>query len=94
MRYLCHLDDPQKAQYDRSLVQIIGGLDYDKCTLTDDDEEKNANGQISPKFSFPLSTKKACSILRTWRNILITGRTRIVYPVAQVCVFFRSIFQE
>lgn len=47
MRYLCHLDDPQKAQYSREDVQCIGGLDYDKVTTTDEDENKQANGQIA-----------------------------------------------
>lgn len=46
MRYLCHMDDPQKAQYSRDDVQVIGGLDYDKSTMNDEDEDKNANGQI------------------------------------------------
>lgn len=27
-RYLCHLDNPEKAQYDPSLVRCIGGCDY------------------------------------------------------------------
>lgn len=27
-RYLCHMDDPNKAQYDPSLVVEIGGADY------------------------------------------------------------------
>lgn len=51
MRYLCHLDDPQKAQYSREDVQVIGGLDYDKVATTDEDEERNANGQIAQIMS-------------------------------------------
>ena len=27
-RYLCHLDNPEKAQYNINDVQVIGGLDY------------------------------------------------------------------
>ena len=47
MRYLCHLDDPQKAQYSQVDVQCIGGLDYSKITTTDEDENKQTNGQIA-----------------------------------------------
>ena len=46
LRYLCHLDDPQKAQYKPEDVQVIGGLDYSKMSTSDEDEERNANGQI------------------------------------------------
>ena len=27
-RYLCHLDNPEKAQYDEALVRSLGGADY------------------------------------------------------------------
>ena len=27
-RYLCHLDNPEKAQYEKSLVKSLGGADY------------------------------------------------------------------
>ena len=47
MRYLCHMDDPQKAQYGIDDVQIIGGIDYKRIITTDEDEDKNANGQIA-----------------------------------------------
>ena len=33
-RYLCHMDNPEKAQYDVSDVQTLGGVDYQSlCCL-------------------------------------------------------------
>lgn len=36
-RYLCHLDNPEKAQYDINNILSIGGLDYNDviCSVTD-----------------------------------------------------------
>lgn len=37
-RYLCHLDNPEKASYARSDVRAFGGLDYEAaCSLPTDD---------------------------------------------------------
>lgn len=30
-RYLCHLDNPEKAQYDTASVRSLGGADYNAC---------------------------------------------------------------
>ena len=43
-RYLCHLDNPEKHQYDKQEVKAYGGLDYKYVcgTYTDIKEEKKA----------------------------------------------------
>lgn len=36
-RYLCHLDNPEKAQYDANDVKVFAGADYQEvCALTSD----------------------------------------------------------
>lgn len=92
MRYLCHLDNPEKAQYDRSLVQIIGGLDYDKCTLTDDDEEKNANGQISQIFR--VMYEKSLFNFADLAEYLITEEPELFTPLRKYAYFFGQYFKS
>lgn len=36
-RYLCHLDNPEKAQYNVNNIQALGGADYRKITLLPSD---------------------------------------------------------
>lgn len=37
-RYLCHMDNPDKYQYDRADVQQIGGIDYDDIVNSSSDD--------------------------------------------------------
>lgn len=37
-RYLCHLDNPEKAQYKKSDVKEFGGAEYEKLILRSSDE--------------------------------------------------------
>lgn len=39
-RYLCHLDNPEKAQYERADVQAFGGLSYDLEIQSPSDEQQ------------------------------------------------------
>lgn len=38
-RYLCHLDQPNKARYQISDVQVFGGLDYQELVMSSADED-------------------------------------------------------
>lgn len=37
-RYLCHMDNPEKAQYDRLEVRALGGADYDAVIMLPSDD--------------------------------------------------------
>lgn len=37
-RYLCHMDNPEKAQYERSEVRALGGADYDAIIMLPSDD--------------------------------------------------------
>ena len=39
-RYMCHLDNPEKAQYSRSEVRAFGGADYDAVIMLPGDDVK------------------------------------------------------
>lgn len=39
-RYLCHLDNPEKAQYEQSEVRALGGADYHSITSLPTDDIK------------------------------------------------------
>lgn len=39
-RYLCHMDDPEKAQYAIEDVKEIGGADYKECCRQNEDKER------------------------------------------------------
>lgn len=45
-RYLCHMDDPQKYQYDRNDVICIGGADYDAIIQRSADYERTIEEMI------------------------------------------------
>lgn len=92
MRYLCHMDDPQKAQYSRDDVQIIGGLDYDKATLTDDDEEKTANGQIGAIFR--VMYDKQIFNFADLAEYLLTEEPELFTPLRKYAYFFGQYFKS
>lgn len=50
LRYLIHMDDPKKYQYKREDVICLGGLDYDKQCLTEDDEQKDCASKMAQIF--------------------------------------------
>lgn len=39
-RYLCHLDNPEKAQYSSSMVRAFGGADYNDVIISEADRVK------------------------------------------------------
>ena len=39
-RYLCHLDNPEKARYNPSEVKCLGGMDYEALTVRPADEDE------------------------------------------------------
>lgn len=92
MRYLCHLDDPQKAQYSRDDVQVIGGLDYDKISTTDEDEERTANGQISQIFR--VIYDKGLYNFAELAEYLITEEPELFTPLRKYAYFFGQYFRS
>lgn len=42
-RYLCHIDNPEKAQYNKEDVKEIGGANYKECCRKNEDKENEAN---------------------------------------------------
>lgn len=45
VRYLCHLDNPEKAQYSPEDVQEIGAVNWNKMSIEDEDEQQQ--GEIA-----------------------------------------------
>lgn len=45
-RYLCHLDNPEKAQYAIEDVKEIGGANYKECCRQNGDEEKEEEASL------------------------------------------------
>ena len=45
MRYLCHLDNPEKAQYDKKDVYACG-IDYERTIMSKDDYDDLATSQV------------------------------------------------
>lgn len=45
-RYLCHLDNPEKAQYNKEDVIEIGGANYKECCRQNEDKEKENEANL------------------------------------------------
>lgn len=82
-RYLCHLDHPHKAQYDKSLVFCTGGLNYYDLinSVTDcNSEVANMIDFIVENhiFSFSQFLRYCKSNNSEWFNILCNSKSYIV----------------
>lgn len=47
MRYLAHIDNPEKAQYDTAQIQTIGGLDWAYYAMSNADIECDTRNRIT-----------------------------------------------
>lgn len=45
-RYLCHLNNPEKAQYSIEDVKEIGGINYKECCRQNEDKEKENEANL------------------------------------------------
>lgn len=45
-RYMCHMDNPEKAQYSRSDIKTLGGVDYDATIMLPSDDDKMLGDMI------------------------------------------------
>ena len=45
-RYLCHIDNPEKAQYNKEDVKEISGANYKECCRQNEDKEKENEANL------------------------------------------------
>lgn len=92
MRYLCHMDDPKKAQYRHEDVETIGGLDYERLCKSEEDEERTVNGSISSIirliFDKHLFTFAECA------EFLITEEPELFTSFRKYSYFFGQYFKS
>ncbi len=82
-RYLCHLDNPEKHQYDRSEVREMGGACYDAIIHIPTDDLR----MLSDMLAF-IHTNNICSFAEMvdicrvqnmdWFNLIVTSRAYVV----------------
>lgn len=86
-RYLCHLDDPEKHQYDISSVGCLGGANYRKIANVEDEFEDIVMTTIRDMLKFIDDNKvhiyadfvRYCANKNTeWFKVLISAKGRLV----------------
>lgn len=56
MRYLAHIDNPEKAQYDTAEIQTIGGLDWAYYAMSNADLEYDTRNRITAVLNLVYET--------------------------------------
>lgn len=83
-RYWCHMDDPQKAQYDPAGVTCFAGVDYQEITELPTDKERyiremcawcRAEGCIS----FAALVDEAATSHPDWHHALVSNCTMVMF---------------
>ena len=78
-RYLCHLDNPEKAQYDPAEVRCMGGADYYGITNLPTDDIKML-GEIMSTYE----SKRFIVLRSSWKGVSSYGLTGIPSPRCRV----------
>jgi len=91
-RYLTHMDDKDKAQYDRKDVKPFGGADYDSLIMSDGKE-----GDIEAMcaimewcdekqcFSFAQLMRYARRERKEWLKVLCSSKHAVIYRYLRSC---------
>lgn len=91
-RYLCHLDDPDKAQYAPGDVVAFGGVDYDSLVKV-----KGKDGVLEVMtaimewcndnrcYSFAKLMRYAMKERRDWLEVLCSSRHSVIYRYLRSC---------
>ena len=82
-RYLCHLDNPEKHQYNISDVVQMHGVDYEEIIALESDKYPIIDEilQFCDKYdvtSFYLLTKYAFKHNESWKRVLLNGNTLFI----------------
>lgn len=83
-RYLCHLDNPEKAQYSVDQVEAFGGADYLEVIALESDRRKTIAEMMDwCKENNCVSFRQLCDYARTnnenWFRALTSNSTMIMY---------------
>lgn len=91
-RYLCHLDDTDKAQYDPKAVGVFGGADYEATIAI-----KGKNGDIEAMcaimewcdenkcYSFARLMRYARTSKKEWLPVLCSSKHSVIYRYLRSC---------
>lgn len=82
-RYLCHLDNPEKAQYDKGNVQCFGGIDYMSIITLPTDKYDMVAEMIDfcdkySIYSFAMLMRFCKTYRRDWFRVLCDSCARII----------------
>lgn len=98
-RYLCHLDNPEKAQYDKSLVAAYGGADYSAVVHLPSDDVQMVRDimdfvRVNGLYSFAEVLDVCAKVNEDWFNLLITSRGYIVREYVKSLLWERDAEHE
>ena len=96
-RYLTHMDDPEKAQYDPKCVKAFGGVDYEalvkKGAAREDKEDLEIMCEImdwcdeNVCFSFAKLMRYARKENQSWFKVLCSSKHNVIYNYLRSCAW-------
>lgn len=91
-RYLCHLDNSDKAQYNREDVKEIGGADYKECCRQNSDKEKEEEANLIELTQLILDKK--ITYFHEAANLVIKEHNELFRVLKQNSYYIHSVIMS